>query len=230
MWQPLDFKIDDNYKFIKEKLLFKICSDILYYFIAAPIIFVISKLILGLKIEGRENINDFEGPAISVSNHVHMIDCAMIGLAMFPNRIFYTASDASFKMPVIKYIVKLLNGLPISDDISRKRKLVKVIDELLRDGEIVHFYPEASLWPYYNKIRRFKNGAFEMSVKNNVPIIPMVYTYREVTGLRKLIKRKPFITLKILEPIYPDDELPRKERIEDLKFRVHEKMSGYLKD
>ena len=159
-----------------------------------------------------------------------MIDCAMIGLAMFPNRIFYTASDASFKMPVIKYIVKLLNGLPISDDISSKRKLVKVIDELLRDGEIVHFYPEASLWPYYNKIRRFKNGAFEMSVKNNVPIIPMVYTYREVTGLRKLIKRKPFITLKILEPIYPDDELPRIERIEDLKFRVHEKMSGYLKD
>lgn len=225
MWQPLEFKIDDNYQFINEKPFLKTCSNILYYLIAAPIIFIISKLILGLKIEGKENIEDFDGAAISVSNHIHMIDCAMIGLAMFPTRIYYTASDASFKMPVIRYLVKLLNALPISKDISSKKKLVTALDELLEDGKIVHFYPEASLWPYYNKIRRFKNGAFEIAVKNNVPVIPMAYTYRKPTGIRKYIKRKPFITLNILKPIYPDNDLPKRDRIEDLKYRVYEKMN-----
>lgn len=224
MWTPLDFDSDENYKFVSDNDLYNLISDMVYYFVAVPAIFLISKVMFGLKIEGKENLEKTRGTAITVSNHVHFLDCAMIGLAMFPKRIYYTASDSSFKMPIIRHLVKLLNALPISDNINSKKRLLLAIDDLLSKGEKVHFYPEAALWPYHNKIRKFKNGAFEVASRNNIPILPIVFQYREVTGIRKFIKEKPFITLKILEPVYPNPEHSKREQIERLKETVSNKM------
>jgi len=224
MWTPLDFDSNENYKFVSDNDLYNLISDIVYYFIAVPVIYLISKIMFGLKIEGRENLEKVDGAAITVSNHVHFLDCAMIGLAMFPKRIYYTASDGSFKMPVIRHLVKLLNALPISDNINSKKRLLLAINDLLAKKEKVHFYPEASMWPYHEKIRKFKNGAFEVATRNNVPVIPIVFKFREVTGWRKFIKEKPFITLKILEPVYPNTEASRREQIESLKEIISNKM------
>ena len=80
------------------------------------------------------------------------------------------------------------------------------------------------MWPYHEKIRKFKNGAFEVATRNNVPVIPIVFKFREVTGWRKFIKEKPFITLKILEPVYPNTEASRREQIESLKEIISNKM------
>lgn len=89
------------------------------------------------------------------------------------------------------------------------------------EGNIVHIYPEAALWPYYEKIRKFKNGAFDLAVRNNVPIIPIVCTFREPNGIRKILKNKKDVTLKILEPINPQTEKKnRKEESEELKEKV----------
>lgn len=229
MWTPLNFDSNENYKFVSDNDLYNLISDMVYYFIAVPVIYIISKIIFGLKIEGKENLKKVDGAAITVSNHIHYLDCAMIGLATFPKRIYYTASDGSFKMPIIRHLVKLLNALPISDNINSKKRLLLAIDDLLCKGEKVHFYPEASMWPYHKKIRRFKNGAFEIATRNNVPIIPIVFEFRKVTGLRKFIKEKPFITLKILEPVYPNVETPKREQIENLKEIVSKKMQEKIK-
>lgn len=224
MWTPLDFDASGDYQYVSDNGLYILISDFIFYAIAAPVIFLISKIMLGLKIEGRENIKKVQGGAITVSNHINIIDCAMIGLAHLPDRLYYTASDESFKMPGIRHLVRLLNTLPIQKSIQSKKKLLNTIDNLLKEGNKVQVYPEASLWPYHDKIRRFKNGAFEIAVRNNVPVIPMVFTYRPVTGFRKYIKKKPFITLKILDPIYPNQELNKKEQVEQLKNIVSDKM------
>lgn len=224
LWEPFDFQINENYKFVNKDTGYRLCSDMLYYGIVAPIIFLIGKMILGIQIKGRENFEKVDTGAISVSNHIHVLDCAFIGLATFPKRIYYTATSGGFKMPIVRHIIKFLNVLPIPEEIGNKRRFVKAVDELLEANEIVHVYPEAALWPYHKKIRKFKNGAFEIAVKNDVPIIPMVYTYRNVTGFRRYIKKKPFLTLNVLEPIYPNNNLARKEAIDDLKNRVHKVM------
>jgi len=229
MWTPLDFDSNENYKFISDNDLYNLISDMIYYFVAVPVIYSIAKIMFGLKIEGRENLEKVKGAAITVSNHIHFLDCAMIGLAMFPKRIYYTASDSSFKMPIVRHLVKLLNALPISENINSKKRLLFAIDDLLGKGEKVHFYPEASMWPYHQKIRRFKNGAFEVATRNNVPIIPIVFKFRKVTGWRKFIKEKPFITLEILEPVYPNNEYSRRKQIDELKEIVSTKMKEKIK-
>ena len=58
MWEPLKFDIGLNYKYVKNNIFFKLISNLFYYIIVAPIIFLISKIIFGLRIEGKENLKN----------------------------------------------------------------------------------------------------------------------------------------------------------------------------
>ena len=97
---------------------------------------------------------------------------------------------------------------------------IRAISDLLRERNIVHVYPEASLWPYCQKIQNKKNGAFDMAVKNQVSVVPCVFTFREPTGIRKLFKRRKDVTLKILKPVYSDSDKYIRQQMEELKEKV----------
>ena len=132
--------------------------------------------------------------------------------------------ESNFKIPIVRELITLLNAIPIPKDFKYKKYFVQAIDELLSSGKTVHFYPEGSLWPYYDKIRNFKDGAFDLAVRNNVPIVPFVFRFTEPTGIRKKIKKKPFVNLTIFPPQYPDKSLSKADAIHELKNRVHELM------
>ena len=68
-----------------------------------------------------------------------------------------------------------------------------------------------------------------MAVRNQVPIIPCVFTFREPTGIRKLFKRKPDVTLKILEPIEPDSDKSIRQQIEEVKEKTFANMKKAMK-
>ncbi len=119
--------------------------------------------------------------------------------------------------------------LPIPQNINNKKYFLKSMDETLNERNIVHFYPEAALWPYCDRIRKFKNGAFDLAVRNNVPIIPIVFKFREATGIRKIFKRKKDVTLKILKPIKCEEKGNTKQKVEDLKEKVSLEMKRALK-
>ena len=230
LWEPLEFNIDRNYEYVSKDIIFNTFSDILYYLIAYPILKVLTKIVYDLKIEGRENIDFLEKGAISVSNHVLFLDCAMVGLAWGLKRVYYTTLEGSFKIPFVRKLIKLLRAMPIPEKIKNREYFMKAIEEILNNGDYVHFYPEAALFPYYKKIRNFKNGAFSIAVKNDVPIVPMVFTFREPKGIRKIFKKKKDVTLKILKPVTIKEEgLNQKQKEELLKNKVHTMMEDVVK-
>ena len=208
---------------LHHSIIYKVLSSILYL-IAYPIIFLLTKLWHGLKIEGRENLDKVGDEYITVANHINMIDCAMITLSIFPRIPYFLTLQSNLEIPIIKYLVMLLRGIPIPRNKSGKEKMVNTIDGLLKKGEVVGIYPDGELIPYYEGIREFKNGAFNFAVKNQVPILPIVFTYREPEGIIRFIKKKPFITLTILEPEFPRAEKTMANVVE-LKNRVQRKMS-----
>ncbi len=219
MWEPLTFNIDKDYKYVPNSLIFKLFSNFIYYFIAFPILKIYTKLLYNLKIEGKENIKNLDSGAISISNHVLLLDCALVGLCYGIKKVYYTTLEGSFKIPFVRRLIKFLRAVPIPKDITNKKRFLAEINNLLNNKKIVHFYPEASLWPYHKKIRKFRNGPFNIAIKNNVPIIPIVIHFREPNKIRKIFKRKDDITLKILSPIYYkyDESLTFKENISKLK-------------
>ena len=212
----------NNGDLLHRSIIYKILSSLLYL-IAYPILFIITKLWLGLKVEGRENLNKVGDEYITVANHINMIDCAMIVLSIFPRIPYFLTLQSNLEIPFIKYLVMLFRGIPIPRNILGKEKMVNTIDGLLKKGEVVGIYPEGHLIPYYDGLREFKNGAFAFSVKNQVPVVPILFTYREVNDIRRFIRKKPFITLTILEPEYPKKEIT-KENVIELKNRVYKKM------
>ncbi len=227
--EPLDFEIDENYEYIKNEKIFLFFSNLLYYGIAFPILTVLNKLVYDLKIEGKENIKNLKTGAISVSNHVLILDCSMVGLAFGLKKLYFTTREGSFKIPFVRKLIKLLRAIPIPTKVTNKVHFTKALDKEIQNGRIIHFYPEQALWPYYEKLRNFKNGAFNFAIRNDVPVIPMVITFRNPRGVRKLFKKKKDVTLKILEPIkYINDEDNSKDSVEKLKEQVYETMKNNM--
>ena len=226
-WQPCKFEIDDNFTFVNDNFIFNTCSNMLYV-IAYPILLFITKFFFGFKIEGKENVENITTGKVTVSNHVHPLDCTMVGLANVPQKTFYTSLETNFKIPIVRKIIKLLNTVPIPQNIKYTKAFMDSIDKLLQNNKTVHFYPEGSLWPHYDKIRHFKNGAFDFAVRNNVPVVPMVIKFNKTKKISNLIKTRTTITLVIQKPIYPNRLLGKKDAILDLKERVRKSMCEEL--
>ncbi len=228
LWEPLEVKLDSNYKYINDEKIFSFFSNLLYYGLAFPVLTVLNKIVYDLKIEGKENIKNLKTGAISVSNHVLILDCSMIGLAFGLKKVYFTTREGSFKIPFVRKLIKLLRAVPIPTKLKDEEYFIKGINKALQDGKIIHFYPEKALWPYYEKIRNFKNGAFNFAIKNDVPVIPIVIKFRNPKGIRKIFKNKKDVTLKILEPIKFEVKDNKKESIEDLKNQVFKIMQDNI--
>ncbi len=202
-------------------ILFSIFSNVLYYGIAFPILWILLKVVYDLKIEGKEHIKNLKRGAITISNHVLVLDCAMIGIACIWKKVCYTVQETSFQIPFVGKLIQLLNAVPIPNKIAQKKDFIRKVDTRLQKGGIVHFYPEGSLMPYHKELRDFKNGAFDFAVRNQVPIVPIVFQFREPKGIRKLFKTKQDVTLTILEPVI-DNGINSKE----LKEKLYQKMKN----
>lgn len=220
LWEPLKFNIDEKYDYVPKGKIFLFCSNLLYYVVAFPILKILTKIVYNLKIEGKENIRALKKGAITISNHVLFLDCAMIGLACGFKKVYYTTREESFKIPFVRKLIKLLRAIPIPNSIENKKYFVKEINKLLKTKRIVHFYPEVALWPYYEKIRNFKNGAFKFATNNKVPIVPMVFKFVEPQGFRKIFKRKKDVKLVILKPIMCDEN----NNAEEIKQKIYDMM------
>lgn len=228
LWEPLEVNLDSNYKYINDGKIFSFFSNLLYYGLAFPVLTVLNKIVYDLKIEGKENIKNLKTGAISISNHVLILDCSMVGLAFGLKKVYFTTREGSFKIPFVRKLIKLLRAVPIPTKLKDEEYFIKGINKALQDGKIIHFYPEKALWPYYEKIRNFKNGAFNFAIKNDVPVIPIVIKFRNPKGIRQIFKKKKDVTLKILEPIKFEVKDNKKESIENLKNQVFKIMQDNI--
>ena len=202
LWQPFTYHVEKGHDYLRKKPAQVFAYRTLYKIVGA-LFSVICFIFQGLKIEGKENIKKIEGTgAVTVMNHVNVIDCVWMSLIFRRKRRVYAVSlESNFQIPLVREIIKALSAVPMSSDPNRLKEMMRAMEEALGEGNIVHMYPEGVLIPYYDgPLRKFKSGAFYLAVKTGCPVLPMAVKYRKKTGLWKL-KRKPCITLKILEPV-----------------------------
>lgn len=214
-----------------KNIVFNFISNTVYYLIGWPILTFINKIFLGYKIIGKENLRKVQGGKVTISNHMHYLDCTMNGLMNFPNFVHFVTLESNFKIPVAGFLIKLLKAIPIPTDKSKKKHFYEYVSELLQEGETVHIYPEGELKLYNQNLMDFKKGAFVFAVENNVPVVPTVFVTTKPEGIYKYYKKKPVISQIILEPIYPDLSIPNKlDRIENMKKIAYTKMKYYIEN
>ena len=210
--QPIDYdamiRVTDDYVFLPRTFSFFLWR-VFIRTAAAVLGPVLTKFVLGARVEGRKNLRGVKG-FVAVCNHVHSLDNMIVRRAVFGHTLYITVAEFNNMKGPIGTIMRGAGTLPFSGNVKAMNELQKTLSLLLEKGCAVLGYPEQSLWLRYEKPRPLHTGMFHIASANNVPVVPMFITFSAPSKLRSLFSKKKVATLHILPPIRPDENLSRK--------------------
>lgn len=222
--------IGEDYVFAPESRAWDICSKILYYGVAYPIVFAVSKLWLGLKIVGRDKLKPLKKTGFFLyGNHTQYLDAFTPGMLTAPHKAYIITDADAASITGLKNIVKMLGCLPIPTERRGYRGFLAAIERRIKENGVVTIFPEAHIWPYSTTIRPFAATSFAYPVNLNAPVVAMCATYRKRTGLFAFCRR-PGMTLYVSDPIYPHPELKGRDAREYLRDKVYNFMHETAKN
>jgi 1-acyl-sn-glycerol-3-phosphate acyltransferase len=164
----------------------------MWYWIFRIISIIFFNILFRLKVEGLENLP--KSNFIIISNHNSYLD-ALVIMAIVPKKIHVIALRSLYKIPWLRWFLRVLEALPIG---SSSAKAI----ELLTNNKIVGLFPEGGI-SSDGKLKEFRRGAALLALKTGRPIVPcaILGTYEAFPINAKFIKPRP-IKVKIGEPIY----------------------------
>ena len=176
------------------------------------------------EIIGMENIENFAEGAIITTNHFNPADST-------PMRYVTNKLKRTSKLDIVIEEANLFltedfglmtnycNTIPISkSDKYMQEKFFPAIEKFLKKKHWILVFPEQEMWYNYKKPRPLQNGAYHLSAKYNVPIIPMFTAmYERPNEYDNDGFNKVDYKLYIMKPIYPDMSKPMKQRKLELK-------------
>lgn len=220
-----DMEIDAKYKFRIKNPIGKFFASIFWGLVALLVPFIVL-VWHGTRIKGKRNLRNLKNTgAVVVPNHVLYLDCMIAAQCVYPKKLYFHVLEQSMKVKGLNVLMKALGAMPIPTKVSAKKSFIAETNQILKEKKFVCVYPEAALWPYYEKIRPFKSGAFHFAVKNNVPIVPICINFRRRRGLYKKLKiRAKLVTVHIGKPIYANNELEFNDAVTDLMKRANYNM------
>lgn len=165
-------------------------------------------------------------PVIFVMNHPNgLIDPALVFVAL-PRKISFLAKSTLFKMPIIGWLVRTVEALPIyrqsdaGEDVSKNKETFTLARELLKRGGAIAIFPEG-ISHNETKLQPLKTGAARIAIgavsvgKNpaslGLKIVPVGLFYTSKTMFRSealLYFGEPF---QVFPVELENDEPPRKE-------------------
>ncbi|ADO74735.1 lysophospholipid acyltransferase family protein [Stigmatella aurantiaca] len=154
------------------------------------------------RVEGRENL-PWRGAAVLVANHESLGDILVLFGLYRPFK--WVSKAANFRLPFIGWNMTLNRYVPLvrGDRESVGRMMVECEKWLLRGVPILMF-PEGTRSPDGN-IKAFKDGAFQLAVKLQCPVIPVVLTGTARTlpkhGLK--LQTTARCRVRVLPPVNP---------------------------
>lgn len=207
-------KVKPNYDYMRKSFGCRVGG-----FFARPIFSFASRFFAHyckMKIVGKENLALAPNGAIITSNHINNIDCALLRHATRGHKLDITVGEFNNYKGVFGSLLRSAGAMPFSDNSTCMRNLTRAIKARLADGDYIVFYPEGSLWWCYEKPRPLLDGAYFYAAKNNVPVIPMFFTFEKLKQRRDGTYKLRFI-LHIGKPLFPDPALPTKENVANLR-------------
>lgn len=157
-----------------------------------------------ISVEGHEDIDD-RNPYVVVCNHLSNADIPLI--SNLPWELKWVAKKELFNVPVLGWMMKMAQDISVDRQASNKR--IGVFKECLfyLDRKCsVMFFPEGTR-SRDGKLKRFSPGAFDLAIRENVPILPMV-----IDGTQQCLPKKTwvftknvYVKLKVFPPVATDD-------------------------
>jgi 1-acyl-sn-glycerol-3-phosphate acyltransferase len=174
------------------------------FLITYSVVLLFDKLVTRVRIYGKEHIDEIKGGGFVVSNHSLYLDPALISVALYPRRVFFSAMEETFYTPVLRSYIRSLGAFPISGKMPGSI-LIRIIGKMIHEGRLVHVFPEGNLLHLNRKLQDFKDGVFELAALFGKPVLPLtiITIPRKSLGktLNKFLCR---VEIRIGKPIFPD--------------------------
>lgn len=211
----------DNFNYNPKSKWWRFWKKIIYL-LAFPFVALIEFFILGGHIKNRKVLKPMkkrkEGYFV-YSNHTSPIsDCFSVPVLSFPRSTYVISNPDSISIKGLKTLLRCLGILPLPSSKRSYINFLKAIKDLYKRGNVISVYPEAHIWPKYNKIRHFKETSFYYPVKLNAPVYVKTTVYKK----RRNGKSKEILYLD--GPFYPNLELNPKEAQKNLRDRIYAQM------
>lgn len=211
MWEPMHFEVGHGYNYRRDSLIWRFVTSF-FQNIASAALLIIDGVLFGMRIKGRKYLKEIRHTgAVTVSNHIHPMDCTMINVALWGRKRYFVSLESNFRIPVARHLIRLLGAVPMSSKSVLAIEMFSEMEKALQKKALVHIFPEGVMVPYAKGIRPLKNGAFRLAFKAGVPILPIAVTQHEPSGLWRFFKKKPCLHIEILPPLFLEDEAVEKK-------------------
>ena len=121
------------------------------------------------KIVGREHV-PLNGSVILAGNHASFIDPPLIGCALRRD-INYLGRESLFRYPIVGWVLRSWNSVPVDRDGGGARGLKAILDRLLKGGAIILF-PEGTRTKD-GKLQPARSGVGLTVIKSEAVVIPV---------------------------------------------------------
>lgn len=212
-----------DFPFVLRGPFWRVLEFICCRVITIPVIWLYGKVGFGLKIKNRKALRKLRGTGYFLyGNHVqNVMDAYTPWLAIFPRHAHIIVGPEAVSVPVLRKLVQLEGGIPLPGSMKGFRPFLDALHLRIRQKRVVTIYPEAHIWPWYTGIRPFPDGSFAYPVRENVPAVAFVTTFRQRRIFKKL---PPLLTVTLSEPFYPDAALHPHEA----KKRLRDEIYGFM--
>lgn len=172
---------------------------------------------------------DHRKPYIMVSNHLSNADIPVI--SNLPWEMKWIAKKELFEMPVMGWLLKFAGDISVDRSSKSKRAAIFKRCKYYLDRNVsVLFFPEGTR-SKSGKLSNFAIGAFDLAIKEKIPILPIV-----LDGTQKCLPKKSWIfdqnvsvKLKVLEPVATDhyDKDQNFELMDNVRLMIAEQLSEW---
>ncbi len=140
------------------------------------------------------------GSVILASNHASFIDPPLVGAGLRRD-INYLARESLFRFPVVGWVLRSWNSVPVDRDGGGAAGLKAILDRLLAGGAIILF-PEGTR-TRDGKLQPARSGIGLTVIKSDAVVVPVrVFGTYEAYGRHMKIPRPHRIAVKYGQPMW----------------------------
>ncbi|HZM12808.1 MAG TPA: lysophospholipid acyltransferase family protein [Bacteroidales bacterium] len=153
-------------------------------------------------VDGREKIDQNQAYVI-VPNHQSMLDIVFFN--MLHHRLRWVSKIEVFKIPIVGWEMRMVKYIElVRGNKSSVMRMMEKCVESLQDGISIVIFPEGTR-SLTGAIGKFKPGAFQIAVKTDKPLLPVL-----IDGTGDILPKKGFlfgnrsvVRIRVLDPIFP---------------------------
>ncbi len=152
-----------------------------------------------------------EGPYIVLANHSSYLDIFLMYSLMPKHRFLFLGKGELLKYPIIGAYFRQMN-IPVfrNNRIKAAKSLIRAEEEVAKGWSIMIF-PEGGIPDeHHPKMIRFKQGAFQLAKKLQIPIVPITFTnnYKLFSDPSEILGRaRPGISRVYIHPFISKEDL-----------------------